>query len=69
MAITLAEVETAVTEITTGAQSFSTSDGTVWNGANLKNLLELRDNLRSETARTDGTRPTIRAVNFSGMGY
>jgi len=69
MALTLTEVETAISEIQTGAQSFSLSDGTAWNGASLPALMKIRDKLATEAQRSAGTRPTIRAFNFDGAGY
>jgi hypothetical protein len=66
MALTLAAVETAITELLTGGQSVSL-DGMAVTKASLPSLWEARKQLKLEGART--TRPTIRAFNMGGMGY
>lgn len=68
MAITLAEVETAITGIQTNGQSF-TIDGIQYTAANLSALVKLRTAITRDAGRAGGTRPTMRAVNFTGMGY
>ena len=68
MALTVAEVETAIAAIQTGGQSF-TVNGLTYTAANLSALIALRDQIKSETARTAGTRPIFRRFNLSGMGY
>jgi hypothetical protein len=68
MALTVAEVETAITAIESGGQSF-TINGLSYTAANLTSLIALRDQIKSETARTAGTRPVFRRFNLSGMGY
>ena len=68
MAITLTEVETAITQIQTSGQSFSV-DGITYSRANLSALIQLRDNLKGETDRTAGSRPTFRGFDFSAGGY
>ena len=68
MALTVAEVETAITAVQTSGQSYQLGDLT-YNQANLDALLRLRTQLQAEAGRTDGTRPVIRGVKLSGMGY
>ena len=68
MAVTIATVEAAITAILDGGQS-ATVDGMTYTQANIAQLITLRDQLKTEGTRTDGTRPTFRVVNISGMGY
>lgn len=68
MALTLTEVETAITAIETGAQSFSIG-GVSATSADLATLIDLRDKLMDEADRSSTVRPTIRGFNFTGMGY
>ncbi len=68
MSLTLAEVETAIASIESGGQSFSVA-GMSATAADLSTLMELRDKLKSEADRVSTKRPTIRAMNFTGMGY
>ena len=68
MALTLAEVETAISSIESGAQSFSVA-GMSATAADLSTLMELRDKLKNEADRTSTKRPTMRAFSFTGMGY
>lgn len=68
MAITLTDIETAITQIQTSGQSF-TVDGITYNRANLSSLIELRDKIRLESGRTAGTRPAFRGFQFGSMGY
>jgi hypothetical protein len=68
MALTLAEVETAIAAIESGGQSFSVA-GMSATAADLSTLMELRDKLKNETDRASTTRPTMRAFSFTGMGY
>lgn len=68
MALTLTEVETAITAIETGAQSFSIA-GVSATSADLATLIQLRDKLKMEADRAPTVRPTIRAFQFTGMGY
>ena len=67
MALTVAEVETAIQAIETGGQNV-TMDGMSYSAANLKTLIELRDKLQLATDRAS-TRPVFRAFKVSGMGY
>jgi hypothetical protein len=68
MAISLADVETAISAVQTSGQSYQLGD-LVYNQANLDALLRLRTKLQAEAGRTAGTRPVFRAVNLTGMGY
>jgi len=65
---TLAEVNAAITKVTDEGQS-STVDGISYTRANLASLTQLRDTLKSASARAAGSRPTFRGFNFSSMGY
>lgn len=68
MALTLAEAESAISAIESGAQSFSVA-GLSATAADLATLIQLRDKLKMEADRAPTVRPTIRAMNFTGMGY
>ena len=67
MALTVAEVETAIQTIETSGQSV-TIDGMTYSAANLKTLIDLRDKLQLASDR-GSTRPVFRACKLSGMGY
>jgi len=67
MALTVAEVETAIQAIQTGGQSV-TLDGMSYSAANLNTLMTLRNQLQRETDRSSG-RPVFRAFNMTNMGY
>jgi len=68
MAITLTEVETAITQIQTSGQSFSV-DGINYSRANLSALIQLRNSLQGESLRSAGTRPMFRGFDFTSAGY
>ena len=68
MALTVAEIDTAIQEITLNGQSF-TLDGVTYNRGNLGSLIQLRKQVQSETATSGGTRPLMRGFGLSGMGY
>ena len=68
MAVTVAGIDEAINAIGTSGQSF-TLDGVTYNAGNLKTLWQMRQDLTEETARTDGSRPTMRGIRMSGMGY
>lgn len=68
MAVTITDVETAISAIQSGSQAV-TVDGFSYTKANLDALLKLRKQIQEETARSDGSRPVFRGVNLSGMGY
>ena len=65
MALTFAQIDTAITDIMDGGQSV-TMDGTTYSAANVKTLMLLRSELQTETERTDGTRPMFRRVKLGG---
>ncbi|MCP4493415.1 MAG: hypothetical protein GY820_39825 [Gammaproteobacteria bacterium] len=67
MALTVAKVDAAITDIQDGGQSV-TVDGFTYTAANLKSLMTLRDQLKAEEGQSS-TRPPFRGVNFSSMGY
>lgn len=66
MAITTAAIDAAINEIMTTGQSVSV-DGVQYSKASLQSLIQLRDRILAGNAKA--SRPTIRAMNFSGMGY
>ena len=68
MAITADTIDEAITEIQDSGQSFSL-DGITYTAASLSALIELRNQLRSQESRTDGTRPLMRRVKFGSIGY
>lgn len=68
MAVSLTDVETAISTIQSGGQSFSI-DGMTYNAANLDALLRLRTQLKAELDRANGTRPVFRGFKFDGMAY
>ena len=68
MAVTLTDVNAAISAIQSGGQSF-TVDGMTYTSANLSTLIQLRERLLSETDRSDGTRPVFRGFKMNGMGY
>jgi len=68
MAVTLTDVETAISAIQSGGQSF-TLDGIAYTAANLAALVALRDRLKRESGISSGTRPTFRGCNIGLMGY
>lgn len=68
MAVILVDVETAITAIQEGGQSY-TLEGFTYSAANLSALIELRDRLRREDSRSTGQRPMMRAVKFGSASY
>ena len=68
MAITLTEVETAITQVETSGQS-GTVDGVSYTRANLTALIQLRDKLQGKQIRTAGQRPLFRGFKFGTLGY
>jgi len=68
MAVTLSTVDTMIEAIQSSGQMF-TVDGVTYSQANLDALIRLREALQRDTERGDGTRPTIRAVNFGSASY
>lgn len=68
MAITLTEVETAITQVQNSGQSFAV-DGITYSRANLSALIQLRDKMLNESARSAGRRPLFRGMQLNSMGY
>ena len=68
MALTLAQIETAIADVLTSGQS-TTQDGTTYTAASMAVLQSMRDDAKMETAAAAGTRPLFRAVSFTTMGY
>ena len=68
MALTVAAIDTAISAIETGGQSF-TLDGMTYTAGSLEALRKLRETVKSEVSRQDGTRPYFRAFKLSGAGY
>ena len=68
MAVSLTDVESAISAIQSGSQSF-TVDGVSYTKANVNALIQLRTKLQREAERSGGSRPVMRAFNFTGMGY
>lgn len=71
MALTLAEVETAIETILTSGQSVTLPTGVTVNRANLSDLMMVRDRLRAESGPTGlGRRITqkVRVVQGNPIG-
>jgi hypothetical protein len=66
MALTVAEIDTAIEKVLTRGQSVSV-DGMTYSAANLASLQALRTKILAEDLQS--TRPTARGFNFRGMGY
>ena len=68
IAAQLEEVQTAITAVM-GGQSF-TLDGVTFTRASLSALQTREQYLQNQYAKSsDGNRPFMKQVNFSGMGY
>ena len=65
---TLAEIDLAIKDINDNGQSFTLDDLT-YSAANMSALVTLREQIKVEESRTNGTRPTFRAFKFGSMGY
>ena len=68
MALTLTLIETAIETIQTTGQSVSV-EGMSYSAANIDALMRLRDQLKVETNRSNGSRPVFRGFEFNNMGY
>jgi|14BtaG_2_1085337.scaffolds.fasta_scaffold136314_2 hypothetical protein len=68
MAITLTEVEAAITAVQDNGQSVEL-DGMTYDAARLSDLIALRREINANAGRVTGTRPLMRRVDLSGMGY
>jgi hypothetical protein len=66
MALTVAQIDTAITTILANGQSV-TVDGVSYSAANLKTLQDMRKEVQME--ERNATRPTARGFNFRAMGY
>lgn len=66
--MTLEEVETEISAITAGSQSFTLGDLTQQK-ARLSELADLRTQLLAEAGRSDGTRPLFRGFRMTNAGY
>ena len=68
MALTAAEIKTAIDSVTTSGQSF-VLDGIQYTAGNLKTLWDMYQTTTEQESRTGGSRPTMRGFRLSGMGY
>jgi hypothetical protein len=68
MAITLAEVETAITAVQDNGQSVE-MDGMTYDAANMSDLIELRRQINEDAGRVAGTRPLMRRANLASTAY
>jgi len=68
MAVNLTTVDAAIESIQSNGQSV-TVDGQTYTQATISSLISLRRQLQREALRSGGSRPLMRAVNLSGMGY
>ena len=68
MAITVATIDEAITDIQDNGQSFSL-DGITYTAANLSALVDLRNQLLTSESRESGNRPLMRRVKLGNMGY
>lgn len=66
MALSVATIDAAIEAIISNGQRISI-EGITYDRASLQSLIDLRDKIQSQSDRA--TRPAIRAVNISGMGY
>ncbi len=66
MALTVAQIDTAIVAILESGQSVSV-DGVSYSKASLSALQALRD--RVAKIESASNRPLVRAMNFRGMGY
>ncbi len=65
MALSVAQIDTAIGKILTSGQSVSI-DGVQYTKANLFALWEIRKRLAQDESRSKGRRPVFRAFNLSG---
>ncbi len=65
MAVTLEQIDAAITDVLTTGQS-TTLDGMSYSNANLNALWALRRHVAEEQARSGGNRPIFRSFNLSG---
>lgn len=67
MALTVAEIETAIQTVTTTGQSV-TLDGMSYSAANLQTLVNLLNQVQGAIDRAS-TRPVFTAFKMTNMGY
>jgi hypothetical protein len=65
MALTLAQIDTAIADVLTKGQSTS-MDGVTYTRANLNALMQMRQMQSGTEPRTTGKRPVFRSFNMSG---
>lgn len=65
MALTVAQIDTAIEEVFTKGQS-SSIDGTSYTRANVDALFKMREKISGIETRTSGARPVFRSFNMSG---
>ena len=68
MALTEAEIKTAIDEVLANGQSFVT-DGIQYTAANLGTLHKMLLDSQENAGRVAKTRPMMRRSDLSGMGY
>ena len=68
MSLSVTDVETAITAIQTSGQNVSV-EGMSYGAADIDKLIQLRDKLKGETVRANGSRPLFRSFDFSSAGY
>ena len=67
MALTVAELETAIQTVTTSGQSV-TLDGMTYSAANLQTLVDLLNQVQQAADRAS-SRPVFTAFKMTNMGY
>ena len=65
MAVTLEQIDAAITNVLSGGQS-ATVDGMTYTQANLGTLWAMRKQAADAEARNGGNRPIFRSFNLSG---
>ena len=68
MALTEAEIKTAIDEVLANGQSFVT-DGIQYTAPNLSALHKMDQDSQENAGRVAKTRPMMRRSDLSGMGY
>lgn len=68
MSLSVTEIETAISTVTTTGQSVSVA-GMSYSAANLSDLNDLLTKARNENMRSGGTRPLFRGISLSAAGY
>jgi len=65
MAVSVEQIDAAITAVLTTGQSVSV-DGMTYSKANLASLWDLRRQVAGDTSRSGGRRPIFRSFNMSG---